>query len=280
TAFLEAGKNQDAAYVAERILTPDELRAYVDDHFTLAEAEKSADAPESVDPWDEMSSTLRWRWLLGRRLMRARRYQEALPYLPSTVRSKAQSYQQALEQAQDPSRPRVERARSWFEAAWRVRHHGFEMMATEVEPDAFCWSGSFEISSIATDRARGYWQPWSWKSEAPPKPQPLVTRVTSDERSRLEWSHLRHEKRFQYRYLAADHAWQASRLLPAQSEELADVLNTAGSWLKVRDPSAADRFYQALESRAGKTALGEQVTARHWFVEQTGPWSTALQHLQ
>ncbi|MCB1227968.1 MAG: hypothetical protein KDK99_19330, partial [Verrucomicrobiales bacterium] len=50
TAFLEAGKNQDAAYVAERILTPNELRAYVDDHFTQAEAEKSADAPESVAP--------------------------------------------------------------------------------------------------------------------------------------------------------------------------------------------------------------------------------------
>ena len=49
------------------------------------------------------------------------------------------------------------------------------------------------------------------------------------------------------------------------------MLNLAGRWLATRDPSAADHFYQALESRCAETELGRQATARRWFVDITDP---------
>ena len=44
------------------------------------------------------------------------------------------------------------------------------------------------------------------------------------------------------------------------------LLNTAGSWLKIGDSDAADRFYQAIERRCPKTNIGKEAIKRHWFV--------------
>jgi hypothetical protein len=38
-----------------------------------------------------------------------------------------------------------------------------------------------------------------------------------------------------------------------------------------------DRYYQILEKRCPKTAIGHAVISKHWFVDQTGPWSTEQQ---
>ncbi len=69
------------------------------------------------------------------------------------------------------------------------------------------------------------------------------------------------EDRFHYRYEAADHAWDAAD----QSDQTARVLCVAGSWLKDRDPQAADRFYKALVRRCGKTQLGREADKLRWF---------------
>ena len=47
------------------------------------------------------------------------------------------------------------------------------------------------------------------------------------------------DKRFHYRYRAADLAWEAARLMPDNAPELAVLLCEAGGWLKARDPKAA-----------------------------------------
>ncbi|MEI6715868.1 MAG: hypothetical protein WCO60_19120 [Verrucomicrobiota bacterium] len=67
--------------------------------------------------------------------------------------------------------------------------------------------------------------------------------------------------------------------MPDGTDELADVLNTAGNWIQARDEAAADRFYQAIESRCPKTELGKLAVAKHWFVEDTPkrPWSAPLE---
>ena len=72
-------------------------------------------------------------------------------------------------------------------------------------------------------------------------------------------------KRFHYRYIAADLAWRAAKLMPDNSEETARILHTAGGWLKVRDPDAADRFVQAIESRCARTEIGKATLKLHWF---------------
>jgi hypothetical protein len=67
------------------------------------------------------------------------------------------------------------------------------------------------------------------------------------------------------RYRAAELGWWAASLMPNDSGETAHILNTAGGWLKNRDPEAANRFYQALVIRCPNTAPGRQAAARNWF---------------
>jgi hypothetical protein len=50
------------------------------------------------------------------------------------------------------------------------------------------------------------------------------------------------EKRFHYRYRAAQLAWWAAALMPNDSEETAAVLAEAGGWLKRGDPKTAEAF--------------------------------------
>jgi len=43
------------------------------------------------------------------------------------------------------------------------------------------------------------------------------------------------------------------------------MLCIAGGWLKSRDSEAADRFYQDLVNRCGKTNLGIEGEKKRWF---------------
>jgi hypothetical protein len=72
-------------------------------------------------------------------------------------------------------------------------------------------------------------------------------------------------------------AIKAAALLGDNTEELADVLNTAGAWVKDRDAKLGDRYYQILKNRASKTKIGRQAVAKHWFVSESGPWSAEQQ---
>jgi hypothetical protein len=68
---------------------------------------------------------------------------------------------------------------------------------------------------------------------------------------------------------------KAAALLPDNSEEIADVVNTAGLWVKDRDEKTGNRYMEMIERRCAKTKIGQADIAKHWFVEQNGPWSTA-----
>jgi hypothetical protein len=61
--------------------------------------------------------------------------------------------------------------------------------------------------------------------------------------------------------------------LPDNTPELADVINSAGHWVADRDDKIANRYFQLLETRCAKTSLGRSAILRHWFVDDTGPWS-------
>ena len=106
---------------------------------------------------------------------------------------------------------------------------------------------------------------------------PLYVPVTVEEKKRLAKQHhpLPGDAPF-LTYQALDLMWKAAALLPDNSEELADVLNTAGNWVKGDyrgDDKAADKFFQAIERRVPMTEVGKEAGAKHWFVEHTGPWS-------
>jgi len=87
---------------------------------------------------------------------------------------------------------------------------------------------------------------------------------TADERFRLK-QNVVPERRYHYRYIAVEFAWQAADLLPDEWNETARVLCIAGSWLAAKEPKAADRFYKALVRRCGTTKLGKEADKLRWF---------------
>jgi tetratricopeptide (TPR) repeat protein len=284
--FLAGDHWEDAAYIAERVLTPDELVRFVSkearraDTFDNASGESTVTAawPDPYELRDSIKSaesgnrdqTIRGalRWLTARRLMRNRRYREAQEWFPEPLRPLASRYAAALDQGADSDLPKRRRAMALWKAAVIARRYGMELMGTEVEPDSFTYRGAFPVSAVSSERRDGFWRtnPWdqspaSWE----PKPLPLVLPSSASERERLKRSELKHEQRFQYRYVAADLAWRAAALLPDGDQETARVLWNAGLWLKNRDPGAADRFLQAIENRCPLTEIGKAALELHWF---------------
>jgi hypothetical protein len=94
----------------------------------------------------------------------------------------------------------------------------------------------------------------------------FVPPVSKSEKERLKKHAVPSIRRYYSVYLASDLGWRAAALLPDNDEKTAELLNTAGNWLKSRDDDAADRFYQAIERRCAKTELGKEAIKRHWFV--------------
>jgi tetratricopeptide (TPR) repeat protein len=204
----------DAAYVAERVLTVDELARYA-----------------------STGTNTNLQYLLGRRYARLGQYDKARPLLPEDLRSPLDELVAA--------QAKREAATLW-QAARTLRRHGMELTGTELEPDWFIHGGSYDSGFASSNR---------------------LANATDDEQQRA--THHAQEisplTRFHYRLRAADLAWEAATLMPDNTDETARVLHEAGTWLKDRDPQAADRFYKALVNRCGQTALGKAADKRRWF---------------
>jgi hypothetical protein len=199
--LLRAGFWFDAAYLAERVLTPDELVAYVDRHWGEPRV-KPARATTAWGFGEATPAKRAWtiRHLLARRLTRLGRWKDARGYYPPDLRKPLDEYIAGIRAGADPRRSRAQRAQSLFQAARVARHQGLELLATELEPDWHVCGGSFELLRAS-------------KSRLDAKHTRFVV-VTADERARLKRHRTQLDKRFHYRYVAADHAWAAIRLMP------------------------------------------------------------------
>ncbi|QYM80026.1 hypothetical protein K0B96_05245 [Horticoccus luteus] len=235
--LLHAGYWEDAAYIAERVLTLDELVAFVSALPSPANSSGDADFTSSLHS------------LLGRRLVRVDRFAEARAYLsPDCARELAQ-FELALAAGHDSARPATARGLALWRAATILRTHGLELRGTELAPDFAIWDGNFNGESfLATRNAAGG-----------------ASLPSDDEAARALASDTRPQRRYHYRYRAADLAWEAAQLLPDNSAELAALLEEAGGWLNARDPLAADRFYKALVTRCADTDAGREARRNHWF---------------
>jgi hypothetical protein len=249
--LADGGYWTDAAYVAERVLATDELKKYLDQSWPAALAAHRPD--DYGDGWELTHAGIvspsrkrmayKLRYLLGRRLVREGRYQEALAYLPTSLSLPVKTLAASLAQGHDAGRPAEERARALFRAACITRHQGLELLGTELEPDWFLYEGLYENDPFAKARLRGAFQHLG--------PQ-------ADERRRAGRSPAEPEKRFHYRYRGADLARAAAELLPDGSIEKARMLVTAGNWLEGRDSEAAGPFLEALLSCCGETQLAQR----------------------
>ncbi len=256
-ALLRSGYWTDAAYVAERVLTADELKAYVERDWRALPTGYAKPTAETDpnEPFDGRDTPRRVgeeiRYLLARRLVRLSRCKEAREYFPGKWQGKFDELVKALSIGENESLSAEQRAAGFFGAAKTARHDGMELMGTEVEPDWHIYGGAFDLGSIGTQRATN-------KTSA-------VLVASGGELRRVAQHRADPEARFHYRYQAAFLALDAARLLPDNSDETARILCTAGSWLKNRDPQTADLFYKALVRRCRKTALGAEADRKHWF---------------
>jgi tetratricopeptide (TPR) repeat protein len=252
-ALLNAGFWMDAAYVAERVLTADELKTYVDRYWPPVSPEQLADENEKYGHSEISPALLRThiRYLLARRLMRSQRSAEAQEYFPPEWTPQYLALVQFLRTGWDESLSADQRAKALFQAAIIMRTNGMELVGTEVEPDWHVHDGNFQEGVTVAIRATN--------------DAAKVLVANKDEVSRAARHNADPEERFHYRYQAASLAWEAAKLMPDNSDETARVLCTAGSWLKNRDPETADFFYKALVRRNRKTAIGMEADRIKWF---------------
>jgi tetratricopeptide (TPR) repeat protein len=201
--LLRAGYWTDAAHIAERVLTVDELLDYA-----------------------SQTSDEKLQYLLARRLTRLGRYAEARPFFPENLRRRLDEFTTALANHD---------AASLWQAAQILRTYGFALTGAELDPDWFIHGGSYDRGFDSSNRL----------AHAAVEVKPFL--------------------RFHYRYRAAELAWEAATQMPDNTDETARILCEAGSWLKDRDPPAADRFYKALVRRCGDTPLGQEAERCRWF---------------
>ncbi|MBI2739269.1 MAG: hypothetical protein HYX38_22345 [Rhodospirillales bacterium] len=230
----------DVIYIAERVLTVDELKAFVDGLPPPSAPQARSDQPDPVG---------NLRALLARRLVRVGRTSEALAYFPPRVTGSTSDERDQdradVEDARDylaaveATRPawfewpwqRVSRAEALFKLARMTRVQGMGLMGTEGPPDETVMYGSFP-SGIGQASPSG----------EDTSPSPLLG---PDETSRFAASAPKPDVRFHYRPIAADRALAAADLLPQRSQAYAATLCWAARYaIASSDQEKATAIYK------------------------------------
>jgi len=241
----------DADYVAECVLTLDELKNYVDRAWPAADLNNENPNERSKA---DIGTAAHIREVLARRLTRANRLSEARGYFPPTAVAPFNRFITALQNGSDPETSREQRAQSLWQAARVLAENGRKLYAEGTGPD-----GHYEWSLDSCNNPFDF--------SVTPKDRLAITNamiaVTAEEKDRLLQNVPKRPLEFDY--LALDLAWRAAELMPDNSDATAHVLFTAGTWMKNRDAKAADRFYKALVRRCRQTALGAEADRKRWF---------------
>jgi hypothetical protein len=161
-----------------------------------------------------------------------------------------------MRNAQSPGQPPEERARAMFEAAQTLRHSsispdGLDLRA--VKDFDFVRAAAPSEASLAS-RLSGQTSNFfalPVNTMTMTLPGAMTNRPSPD----ILWRR---------GYTTAALAWEATQLLPNNSDETARVLCLGGRWIDW-DPPVADLFYKALVRRCRKTAMGAEADRIRWF---------------
>ncbi|MFZ6048115.1 hypothetical protein ACFW0H_18575 [Pseudomonas sp. CR3202] len=210
----------DAATVAERVLTLEELKGYVDAKVPAAKPQTEAER----ERYQPRPPAARLRDLLARRLLREGQYAEALPYFDSdALRDAARRYGQA--RIDGESRwTSAGRAEALYQAAVIAREQGMELLGYEMSPDFQSLGGAFALRQVGPQEAGGL--------------------LSADEAKRQNASLAQPNSRYHYRWVAAALAGRAADQLPHSSQAFAAVLCKASGWLLYRDLTGARAYYR------------------------------------
>lgn len=209
----------DAATVAERVLTVDELKHYVD---TQVPAPPSLTQQER-DHYVPLPVATKLRNLLGRRLLREERYDDATAYFDSVeLQHKARWYGQLRHDAESKWWP-TKRAFAYFQAGQLARYDGMKLLGYEMSPDYATFGGNYSLQ--APELQVG----------------PLIG---EGEVQRQAATVAQPDERFHYRFVATALANKAADHLPHSSQAFASVLCKASMWgTSLQEQSAFYRRY-------------------------------------
>lgn len=235
------GYGNDAVYVAERVLTVDELKSFVDAHAPASPIPPQQPKKDGYEPGGTFPFADNLRFVLARRLMRAGRYDEAYGYFPADgdfrvgvyddngnlqaqhFRADARAYAKAVHDGEH-AWTSIGKAQAFYAAATLAREQGMEILGYEQNPDFRDNGGSFQGGSGQ--------EPDALKQAY----------VTDGERQRYADSVAKPYYRFHYRYVAVDEAGKAADLLPPRSQAFAAVLCKATGWMLEGPPDYNDHY--------------------------------------
>lgn len=284
-SFRRGGFREDATYLAESVISTDGLIKHV---RTVAPAwSVPPEENETIDPFtcltlntefypNRIGTDNQLRYLLARRLARENRLKEAREFMPPQLLPLLDHYI-ALDHARRSRRYSGEVAAAVIRRQALIhRHFGAELFSTDGAPDGGARDWAFAATEFSS--ARRFQKGWvpDWTTDAiyiaAEKPEDqAIPPVTNDEIRRVGLYAVASTKRYHYRYAAAELAWEAAKSLPKNHPLLPRLYNTAGQWLSLRDPDAADRFYQAMIRRGANTPEGQEAEAKRWFLVKLEP---------
>ncbi|KII37684.1 hypothetical protein [Pseudomonas fluorescens] len=195
----------DAATVAERVLTVEELKRYVDENVPAPPALTQ----QQRDNYVPLPVAASLRNLLGRRLLREGHYADAVAYFDNPdLQNKARLYGEQRLKADAAWWP-TKRASALYNAAWTAREWGMDILGYEMAPDYATFGGNYSLESTAL------------------KVGPLVSEA---EVQRQAASEAKPDQRYHYRFVATELAGRAADNLPHTSQAFAAVLCNAAGW--------------------------------------------------
>lgn len=248
-AFIRTDYWEDAVYVAERVLTVEEVENYLASH-------------------SETKHTKDIHYILARRLARMREWDRALPHYPANMNSTFTEFVADLREGRNPSIPLRVRAGSLYKAGNIARHSGMELMGTEMGPDFTIEGGDFSRADAVDWRAAG--KIGGAVSGSLPEALKETFSASAEEKARVQASRITPDRRFHYRYYAAEIMWECAELLPDNDPLTANALIKGGLYC-LRDEGMSDRFYQALVKRCPKLEVGQKADEARQFPYTQSP---------
>jgi cellulose synthase operon protein C len=240
--FFDAGPEYitDFSYIAERAATTEALQKLVDQKTKVVQFSKQPEyegseqlvllpTPSASMNAAQVAHHHQVRSILARRLMREGKRAQALNYFDQPeLQSHAKAFNDAI--ASSESSKGVPRAEALFKAASLAREHGIDLLGYQLAPDYAIWGGAF--GAVEDDAG-----------------EPLVPKPDTIWQSKLESEQFLKttavpNKRFHYRFIAANMAEQAAGELPARSQAFAASLCHATRWVIYRDEAQGKRYYQ------------------------------------
>lgn len=231
-AFMYQGKENywaDVADIAERVLTIDELKRFVDEHIPAPSTPLKPINPDGYSD-HQITQDEKLRDLLARRMMRAGRYQEAVNYFAfPAYRQFAQEFVDSINAAKNKTSDKRAKAKAYYHAATLLRKQGLEFMGYEMTPDYAIYGAGISYLGDAFDTRDLQHKSWINVAEAS---RAVKSLPEAD-------NHFLH-----YRWRAVDLAQKAANLLPPKSQAYAAVLCNATSWVIAYDTKTSRALYQ------------------------------------